>query len=277
MLWAEGNMATAVDLPEPGKPARVLFVSALYRLERLTPAQAAAYPPLRDDRKFWAARIAELREELIETEMHRLREDPRSLEVAALLFEDDRLLNLARTRLREWLGPMAEPGEKRWQWLQSIITIMEKTGLPDDLALLEEVCHRHPKALDRLSYSLPRFARRVGLRHGRRLLLRLLDSTETGDVRLIEPLLPHAPSTPKPQRRDYLLADVADVFDLDPKKFGMARTFEHYLQLKNPHPSAADAESARREFGDVWIFPTEEARTRGLDHMRRWLNEVGRD
>ena len=64
------------------------------------------------------------------------------------------------------------------------------------------------------------------------------------------------------------MIELADAFDLDPRKFRMTLLHERYLAGASPPPTAAELEQARRDLSYRWIFADAEDREKGLELMR---------
>jgi hypothetical protein len=281
-LRAESCLGTSVPLPAGREPVSIFFVSCIYRVQVIDPTQDPRDLELTVDRDLYRRRCSAVCEEFLRVQGERLAQDPEYLAGAQLLLRDPRLLARLRDRIAKMRGLSEEDllGHG-WGPVPKVISAIARTGDVSDIALLRDWMRQHPKIAEIACREAPPMARRLGIAQVRPLLVDLLDSeTEpVGSAYNVRELIRLDPRTCIPQIRDHFVHAMIQAFDLDHARFSIINARLHYLQLTGGNPNN---EADFRMAGDavnstVWLFPTPEARTAAISHMRRCITDIAHD
>jgi hypothetical protein len=282
VLRAESCLGTRLPLPAGRAPVITFFVSCIYRVQAIDPGQDPRDLELTVDRDLYRRRCSEMREEFLRLEADKLDQDPEYLAGAQQLLRDPRLLARLRDRIAKIRGLSEEDLLGRgWGPVPEVIDALARTGDVSDIALLRDWMRQHPMIAEIVCREAAPMARRLGIAPVRPLLIDLLDNkTEpVGSAYPVRELIRLDPRTCAPQIRDGFVHAMIETFELDPTRFSIINARLRYLQLTGGNPNN-DADF--RKAGDavnstVWLFPTPEARTAGILHMRRWINGLARE
>jgi len=284
-LLVESDLATTMRLPtNVGDVAIRVFSGAAYRAQRLSPEEAKAFEPLRDDPKFYRQRTAELHRELLEKHKPVIAAHSAALAAAALLLRDPGLVNRVRADLRRWI--VKSPDEVRGRGFPNdLCDVLAKVGTVEDFKLFHELVKRHPEQASRFTYRIPLMAKRLGLREAEPVLLTLLDNDSPMlfvNHRLTW-LLRLDKTVPEPSCGDAVLHWMTQVFGLKPSEFGMSPVEPDDFQgLADRHDFGQRELANMRQAGlfdggwKEWVMRNGEDRRRGVERMRTWISEQTR-
>lgn len=273
-----GNMPLPVKI---GEVSITIFSGAAYRIQRISPEEAKAFEPLRNDPKFYRQRTAELRGELLGKHKVVTTASSNALAATALLLRDPGLINSVRSAFQLWIDKT--PDEVKGKGYPNALSdALIQIGTVEDFKLFHQLLKRHPEEASRLTFKIPSMAKRLGLRQARPLLLVLLDNnTAMAFVNhRVTWLLRLDKTIPKPTCGDAVLSAMTREFELKPSDFGMTPIGPDDLRkLADRHDFTQRKMANMKEAGlfngawKDWVMLNEEDRRRGTQRMRTWINQ----
>jgi hypothetical protein len=268
------DMGTTGPFPKtPGEPTFIAFSSGLYdavfRVELLT----ANVEILRQDIDHWRKRTGAITAQLLERRTW-IKEDAHRLATAACVLRDSRVSDDLRNKLQAWIDE-GEDEIKQTGFPHHLVDAIIVVGDAEDVYLLEQIAQR-PGLASFLVWEVAPLARRIGVGPTRHLLLTLLDLRKpvSSNDRL-KRLREQDRSIPEPVHGDGMVLEIARSFELDPTEFGFVMVEQRLLEMADRYPlSARDqdrCETCVKFKTGTWIMPSPEARKRGHEAMRRWI------
>jgi cytohesin len=268
------DMGTTGPLPKaPGEPTFIAFSSglhdAVFRVELLT----ANVEILRRDRDYWQKRTRAITAELLKRRTW-IKEDARRLAAAACVLRDTRVTDDLRNKLQAWID-RGKDEIKQTRFPHHLVDAIVVVGDAKDVHLLGQIAER-PGQASFLVWKVAPLARRIGVGPTRNLLLTLLDVGQPlGPHDGLKRLREQDQGVPEPVHGDGMLLEIVRSFELDPSEFNLVMVEQRLLEMADRYPlSARDqdrCETCVKFKSGTWIMPSLEARKRGHEAMRRWI------